>query len=100
MCKESNEELLLEYAVSCFLEGIKYGVTNARSHLARVLYLLRFDTQNEPAGKAFDKYLDHIPNWVWLSWISQLLLSLQSPEASHCKLVLLKIATYYPQVRT
>ena len=96
MCKESNEELSLEYAVICFLEGIKYGVTNARSHLACVMYLLSFDTQNEPVGKALDKYLDHIPKWVWLSWIPQLLISLQRPEASHCKLVLLKIATYYP----
>jgi transformation/transcription domain-associated protein len=95
--KETNEELWLEYAVSCFLQGIKYGASNARSHLARVLYLLSFDTPNEPVGKAFDKYLDQIPHWVWLSWIPQLLLSLQRPEAAHCKLVLLKIATVYPQ---
>lgn len=74
------------------------GIPNSRSYLARVLYLLSFDTPNEPAGKAFDKYLDQIPHWVWLSWIPQLLLSLQRTEAPHCKLVLLKIATVYPQV--
>ncbi|XP_075655312.1 uncharacterized protein LOC142625565 isoform X3 [Castanea sativa] len=95
--KETNEETWLEYAVSCFLQGIKFGVSNSRSHLARVLYLLSFDTPNEPVGKAFDKYLDHIPHWVWLSWIPQLLLSLQRTEAPHCKLVLLKIATVFPQ---
>ena len=64
MYKETNEEISLEYTVSCFLQGIRYGVSNARGYVARVLYLLSFDTQNEPAGKAFDKYLDHIPNWV------------------------------------
>lgn len=84
--------------MSCFLQGIRFGVSNSRSHLARVLYLLSFDTSNEPVGRAFDKYLDQIPHWVWLSWIPQLLLSLQRTEAPHCKLVLLKIAAVYPQV--
>ncbi|KAG6647142.1 hypothetical protein I3843_07G057100 [Carya illinoinensis] len=95
--KETNDEIWLEYAVSCFLQGIKFGVSNSRSHLARVLYLLSFDTPNEPVGKSFDKYLEQIPHWVWLSWIPQLLLSLQRTEAPHCKLVLLKIATVFPQ---
>ncbi|KAI8537003.1 hypothetical protein RHMOL_Rhmol10G0301200 [Rhododendron molle] len=95
--KETHEEIWLEYAVSCFLQGIKFGIPNARSHLARVLYLLSFDTPGGLVGKAFDKYMDQIPHWVWLSWIPQLLLSLQRPEALHCKLVLLKIATVYPQ---
>ncbi|OMO84636.1 hypothetical protein COLO4_21911 [Corchorus olitorius] len=95
--KDSHDEIWLEYAVSCFLQGIKFGVSNSRSHLARVLYLLSFDTPSEPVGRSFDKYLDQIPHWVWLSWIPQLLLSLQRSEAPHCKLVLLKIATVYPQ---
>ncbi|XVF59767.1 hypothetical protein PTKIN_Ptkin07bG0302500 [Pterospermum kingtungense] len=95
--KDSHDEIWLEYAVSCFLQGIKFGVSNSRSHLARVLYLLSFDTPNEPVGRSFDKYLEQIPHWVWLSWIPQLLLSLQRTEAPHCKLVLLKIATIYPQ---
>jgi hypothetical protein len=96
--KETKEEVWLEYAVSCFFQGIKYGVSNSRSHLARILYLLSFDTQNEPVGRALDKYLEQLPHWVWLSWIPQLLLSLQRSEAQHCKLVLLKIAQVYPQV--
>uniref|UniRef100_A0A2P2JR38 Uncharacterized protein MANES_01G145600 n=1 Tax=Rhizophora mucronata TaxID=61149 RepID=A0A2P2JR38_RHIMU len=95
--KETHDEIWVEYAVSCFLQGIKFGISNSRNHLARVLYLLSFDTSAEPVGRAFDKYLDQIPHWVWLSWIPQLLLSLQRTEAPHCKLVLLKIATVYPQ---
>ncbi|XP_042382892.1 transcription-associated protein 1-like [Zingiber officinale] len=95
--KETHDELWLEYAVSCFFQGIRYGVSNSRSHLARVLYLLSFDTPNESVGKVLDKYLDQLPHWVWLSWIPQLLLSLQRSEAPHCKLVLLKVAQVYPQ---
>ncbi|KAH7432383.1 hypothetical protein KP509_07G020000 [Ceratopteris richardii] len=95
--QDTGEELWLEYAVSCFLQGIKYGISNARSHLARVLYLLSFDNQNKTVGKAFDKYGDQVPYWVWLSWIPQLLLSLQRPEAPHCKAVLVKLAGIYPQ---
>ncbi|OIV92684.1 hypothetical protein TanjilG_18035 [Lupinus angustifolius] len=95
--RESHEEIWLEYAICCFMQGIKFGVSNSRSHLARVLYLLSFDTTNEAVGRSFDKYFDQVPHWVWLSWIPQLLLSLQRTEAPHCKLVLLKIATLYPQ---
>ncbi|XP_042425801.1 transformation/transcription domain-associated protein-like [Zingiber officinale] len=95
--KETRDELWLEYAVSCFFQGIKYGVSNSSSHLARVLYLLSFDTPNESVGKVLDKYLDQLPHWVWLSWIPQLLLSLQRNEAPHCKLVLMKVAQVFPQ---
>ncbi|KAM1426046.1 hypothetical protein TB2_017954 [Malus domestica] len=95
--RERNDETWLEYAVCCFLQAIKFGISNSRNHLAHVLYLLSFDTPNEHVGRSFDKYIDQIPHWVWLSWIPQLLLSLQRTEAPHCKLVLLKIATVYPQ---
>lgn len=95
--KETREEIWLDYAVNCFFQGIKYGISNSRSHLARVLYLLSFDTPNECVGKSFDKYVDQLPHWVWLSYIPQLLLSLQRNEAPHCKIVLVKIATVYPQ---
>ncbi|XP_010548285.1 PREDICTED: transformation/transcription domain-associated protein-like isoform X2 [Tarenaya hassleriana] len=95
--QETQDEIWLEYAVSCFLQGVRFGVSNSRSHMARVLYLLSFDTPNEPVGRVFDKHLDQVPHWVWLSWIPQLLLSLQRTEAPHCKLVLLKIAAVFPQ---
>ncbi|KAL2624095.1 hypothetical protein R1flu_008340 [Riccia fluitans] len=95
--KESSEELWLEYAVSCLLQGIKYGSKHGRSHLARVLYLLSFDNQTGAVAKAFEKYGDQISLWVWLMWIPQLLLSLQRPEAASCKNVLLKLAAHFPQ---
>lgn len=89
----------MEYAVSCLLQGVKYLSKHGRNHLARVLYLLSFDNQTGAVGKAFDKYGDQIPLWVWLTWIPQLLLSLQRPEAASCKNVLLKLAAHFPQVR-
>uniref|UniRef100_A0A7I4F837 Non-specific serine/threonine protein kinase n=1 Tax=Physcomitrium patens TaxID=3218 RepID=A0A7I4F837_PHYPA len=95
--KETNEDLWLEYAVSCFLQGIKYGSKHGRNHLARVLFLLSFDNQTGSVSKAFDKYCDSIPQWVWLAWIPQLLLSLQRPEAASCKNVILKLAAVFPQ---
>ncbi|CAN8229179.1 unnamed protein product [Cochlearia groenlandica] len=95
--QETQDEIWLEYTISCFLQGIRFGVSNSRSHMARVLYLVSFDTKNEPVGRIFNKHLDQVPHWVWLSWIPQLLLSLQRTEAPHCKLVLLKIAAVFPQ---
>nr|GEX15895.1 transformation/transcription domain-associated protein-like [Tanacetum cinerariifolium] len=47
--------------------------------------------------RAFDKFVDQIPHWVWLSWIPQLLLSLQRSKAQHCKLVLRKVSTVHRQ---
>lgn len=84
--------------MSCFLQGIKYGIKHGHNHLARVLYLLSFDNQTGAVSKAFDKYCDSIPQWVWLAWIPQLLLSLQRPEAASCKNVILKLAAVFPQV--
>lgn len=49
-------------------------------------------------GRVFDKHLNQVPHFVWLSWISQLLFSLQRTVAPHVKLVLLKIAALFPQV--
>lgn len=97
--KDTNEDLWLEYAVSCFLQGIKYGSKHGRNHLARVFFLLSFDNQTGSVSKAFDKYCDSIPQWVWLAWIPQLLLSLQRPEAASCKNVILKLAAVFPQVQ-
>ena len=53
--RETHEEVWLEYAVSCFLQGIKFGIPNSRSHLPRVLYLLSFDT-TKSKGKKFCTY--------------------------------------------
>nr|GEZ92192.1 transformation/transcription domain-associated protein-like isoform X2 [Tanacetum cinerariifolium] len=96
-CDMAHDEIWLEYTMNCFIQGIKFGIPNSKSHLARVMYLIGFDTPNEPVGRAFDKFVDQILHWVWLSWIPQLLLSLQRSEFLHCKLVLLKVATVYRQ---
>eukprot|EP00958_Prasinococcus_capsulatus_P028071 scaffold6247_cov416-Prasinococcus_capsulatus_cf.AAC.17 len=94
---ESNDPLFLEYAVSCYLQGIKYGNASGRSKLARVWSLLSFDNVNGLVGKAIDKHADGVPLWVWLMWIPQLLVSLQRPEAVHVKAILMRIARVYPQ---
>ncbi|KAL0449733.1 UNVERIFIED_CONTAM: putative transcription-associated protein 1 [Sesamum latifolium] len=72
--RETHEEVWLEYAVSCFLQGIKFGIPNSRSHLARVLYLLSFDTPSEPVGRAFDKYMEQVPQWALYYWLRTYLL--------------------------
>jgi transformation/transcription domain-associated protein len=40
-----------------------------------------------------------VPLWVWITWIPQLLVSLQRPESLHCKRILTLLALSYPQVR-
>nr|GEY82934.1 transformation/transcription domain-associated protein-like [Tanacetum cinerariifolium] len=48
--KETHDEILLEYTMNCFLQGIKFGIPTSRSHLAHVQYVISSDTPNEPVG--------------------------------------------------
>eukprot|EP00897_Mesotaenium_endlicherianum_P005503 jgi/Mesen1/4981/ME000248S04265 len=95
--KETGEQAWLEFAVACLLQGVRYGSSQGRNYLARVLYLLSFDNGKGTVGRAFDKHTPHVPFGVWLVWIPQLLLSLQRPENPHVKLVLISLAHHYPQ---
>ncbi|GAX77356.1 hypothetical protein CEUSTIGMA_g4802.t1 [Chlamydomonas eustigma] len=87
----------LEYAVYCYLQGIRQGSAAARASLPRVLHLLSFDNDQGVVGTQLDRLGAGLPLWVWFMWIPQLLTALQRPEAQHVKPILQALATSFPQ---
>eukprot|EP00798_Chlamydomonas_sp_ICE-L_P011531 gene11531-34243_t len=86
----------LEYAVYCYIQGIRLGSAQARTYVPRLLMLLSFDNDSGIVGIQLDRATD-IPAWVWFNWIPQLLASLQRSEAAHVKPILARLAITFPQ---
>jgi len=102
-----------ESAMNCLFMAIRFGNRKARHLLGRALYLLAMDGKRRPMpeipdgeGSApaekrvcgvFDVFLDLIPVWVWLPWISQLIGALSRTEASRARAILVRISQHYPQ---
>ena len=81
----------------CYIQAISHKYKKAYPMVARLLWLLSFDKENGPVNRAFARFHEHIPVWVWLMWIPQLLSSLARYEGQSAKQILSKIARTYPQ---
>ena len=68
--------------------------------LPRILGMLSFENGGGGVGDAVERGAREVPLWVWLPWVSQLLLGLQRAEAPIIKQLLLHIAAVHPQVRS
>jgi transformation/transcription domain-associated protein len=74
----------LHYAVqamACYLQAVYHKGSSSKLMLARVLWLLSLDDQQGTLADAFETHSKHLPPWIWLVWIPQLLTSLARPEA-------------------
>ncbi|KAI8370186.1 hypothetical protein EDC96DRAFT_563874 [Choanephora cucurbitarum] len=85
-------------AVSCYLQaaGI-YKNAKARKYFLRVLWLLSLDDANGTISRAFEGYKGEWPVWYWVTFIPQLLMSLQQTEGKHARAILIRIAKQFPQ---
>lgn len=85
-------------AVSCYLEAAGlYKNAKARKLLSRIIWLLSVDNSSGRIIKAFTDFKGDIPVWYWITFIPQLLTSLNYQEARVANTLLLKIAALYPQ---
>ena len=85
-------------AVSCYLEAaglFKNG--KSRKLLSRILWLLSIDSSDNQISRAFEDFKGETPVWYWITFIPQLLTSLNHREAALTRNVLVKIAKAYPQ---
>lgn len=85
-------------AVSCYLEAaglFKNG--KSRKLLSRILWLLSIDSSDNQISTAFEEFKGETPIWYWITFIPQLLTSLNHREAGLTRNVLVKIAKVYPQ---
>lgn len=107
-----------EAAVNCYLQAIRFGSRKARNFVPRALRLLTIDaaTQNQdrtgaqPSQEAasqnnigkgvalvFANFVDILPAWIWLPWLSQLVTMLARSEALTARSILARIVVPYPQ---
>eukprot|EP00961_Rhodomonas_salina_P220764 2984640-Rhodomonas_salina.2 len=88
----------VEYVINCYLQGVKHGCDRARFMLAKVLWLVEQHEDTAALGAEFDKNVDSVPSWNWISWIPTLLGALSRPsQAARSRKLLSKLAAEYPQ---
>lgn len=85
-------------AVSCYLEAAGlYKSSKTRKLLSRILWLLSLDNEEGKIASALEIFKGDTPTWYWISFIPQLLSSLEHREARLARSILAKIAKLYPQ---
>ena len=85
-------------AVSCYLEAAGlFKSAKSRKLLSRILWLLSVDNAEGRISQAFEDFKGETPVWYWITFIPQLLSSLQFREAKLSRAILVKLAKIYPQ---
>lgn len=99
MFKEEPENMeRAAAAVSCYLESAGlFKNAKSRKLLSRILWLLSIDSGDGQISTAFEDFKGDTPIWYWITFIPQLLTSLNHREARLTRNVLVKIAKAYPQ---
>lgn len=87
-------------AINCYLQAatLVRGM-KARKFLARLLWILSFDTPQGHLSSSFEVYNNDLPLWYWINLVSFLFTSLSRIEASTAQLVLSRLVKTFPQVR-
>ena len=68
-------------AITCYLHACRHqNESKSRKYLAKVLWLLTYDTEQLELAEAVDKYMTGVPPIQWLPWIPQLLTCLVRSE--------------------
>lgn len=85
-------------AVSCYLEAAGlFKNAKSRKLLSRILWLLSVDSPECKISQAFEDFKGETPVWYWITFIPQLLSSLQFREAKLSRAILVKLAKLFPQ---
>jgi len=80
------------------MQAIRLASTDARDLVPRLLQLLMVEPKGaEMLGRAVAQKAADLPGWIWLSWIPQLMTSLQRPEVGVARRILSAAASSFPQ---
>lgn len=79
----------------CYLEAVQHQNDNARLLLGRVLHMLIIE--EEAAAKTLEKHIKHLPEWVWIPWVPNLLTFLNRTAGPQIRNILKSIIIKYPQ---
>ncbi|KAH9371776.1 hypothetical protein HPB48_006546 [Haemaphysalis longicornis] len=85
-------------ALTCFLHACRHqNEPKARKYLAKVLWLLTYDSEQGLLAEAVDKYNAGVPPLQWLPWVPQLLTCLVRPEGRQLLNLLVQVGRVFPQ---
>ncbi|XP_017777683.1 PREDICTED: transformation/transcription domain-associated protein isoform X2 [Nicrophorus vespilloides] len=85
-------------SITCFLHACRHqNESKARKYLAKVLWLLSYDDDNNSLTDALDKYSVGVPPLLWLPWTPQLLNCLVQYDAIVFLNLLLQVGKMFPQ---
>lgn len=85
-------------AIACFLHACRHqNESKARKHLAKVLWLLSYDDEENTLMLALDKYAAGVPPLLWLPWTPQLLNCLVLSDGNAILNLFLLIGKTFPQ---
>merc|ERR1719319_147634 len=85
-------------AITCYLHACRHqNESKSRKYLAKVLWLLTYDTEALELAEAVDKYMTGVPPIQWLPWIPQLLTCLVRSEGKLILNLLSQVGRMFPQ---
>lgn len=95
---DSRQSSLAVGALTCFLHACRHqNEPKARKYLAKVLWLLTYDTDKGTLAEAVDKYSAGVPPQQWLPWVPQLLTCLVRAEGRLLLNLLVQVGRVFPQ---
>jgi hypothetical protein len=96
--QESYAEKWFENTLYNYIMVIVHKLDKSRYIVPKLFNLFKKHS-NHVIDKRYDTHLEHIPTWIWLFWIPQLLDLLKSPSHSYfSKFILQKLCINYPQI--
>ncbi|XP_060534319.1 transcription-associated protein 1 [Cylas formicarius] len=85
-------------AMACFLHACRHqNEPKARKYLAKVLWLLNYDDENNSLMEALDQYAAGVPPFLWLPWTPQLLNWFVHYEGNVILNLLCQVGRLFPQ---
>ena len=93
-----KEEKLAESLIECGFNAIIFDYDKARSLLPRILEILLQMHNYTNVGNAFENISAKIPAWIFLPWINQFMVIMNSPVSRAISNKFIEIAEKYPQL--
>eukprot|EP01080_Neovahlkampfia_damariscottae_P000233 gene233-4479_t len=91
--RNPTEEIGLEISKS-YLKSMSLGNRQAAQRFTVVLEILE---KYSKIGNVFKEYIDQIPSWMFIDWVSQIIPYLNGNQAIYLVDILINIAEKYPQ---
>ncbi|KAJ3211873.1 hypothetical protein HDU67_004198 [Dinochytrium kinnereticum] len=96
--EQPNEMKYGTNAVMCYLQAAgQYNNARSRKYLARLLWLLSLDDNDQNLTKTWENHKGEIPLWYWITFIPQLLTALANKDPRYARAILMKLAKSFPQ---